>query len=811
MTPAVLHPIVSRVRTDVTAIKLSDGSRWTRQPLDEFALQQHLNGGTPRGCCPIKEGENTCRLALFDLDSHKGETAWPDMAAAARRIADMSALFGLQPTAWRSSGGRGIHLIYLWDDPQDAYSVQQALLQVLLACGLEPGAKGVGAGQVELFPKQYAVDEGEFGNQFILPLSGKSVPLDDAMQPLTREDALLLAWPVSAPVPFVPSPVREQAPSEGVESLDRIAEALSLIPTTDLDYEGWWKIVAAVHEASGGSDEALELAVSWSSDFERHDETFLRERVWPYIKSERRGGAITRATLFAKANEYRPERPLPSAEGFEDVVVAGEARPTRNFTPIPEARHLCTDHANVQRLIRFFGKRLMVAQDRWYGWDGMRWVPDDGGPTRYALYLSKIVDDEAKVWREKTPADAEEAEKNEAIADALSGWSTKCSMRSTIDAALSLAKRVLAADATLLDHNPWLLNCANGTVDLRTGVLKAHDPEDYITKLCPVPYDPGAGATLFEQTLARVHGENVPVIRFVRRWFGYCATASTREQKFVVHWGGGSNGKSTILDVVAEVLGDYAGTAAPGLMTQAQSERHPTELADMQGRRMITAHETEEKAVLREGFVKQATGSDKIKARFMRADFFEFEPTHKLQLLTNHKPVIKGQDTGIWRRVVLLPYKASFGTPEEVATGQAQFPKDMNLAGKLAQEKKGVLAWIVAGAMEWYRDGLNPPDYVLVASSEYRKEQDRILEFLNENCELSPEFECHLTGDVGGGLYQVYEQWCRESGFYALAKTRFLDELARLVPQFSKRTVKVQMVAGRRRDVLCLSGVRLMA
>lgn len=477
---------------------------------------------------------------------------------------------------------------------------------------------------------------------------------------------------------------------------------------------------------------------------------------------------------------------------------------------VPQAKHLTTDQANVQRMLSHFGARLIVANDRWYAWNGRRWVPDDSMVTRYALSLSKIVAGEAEVWRKKVAKDGNEKEKNEAVAEALSKWAVKCEMRATVDAAISLAKRVLVVDEALLDADPWLLNCANGTVDLRTGELKDHDPDNYITKLCPVPYEAGAKAEMFVAVLRKVtreEGGPDPVCRFLLRWFGYCATGSTREQKFLVHYGMGSNGKSTILDVVSEVLGDYSATAAPGLMVSTSKERHPTEIADLFGRRMVTAHESGEGGILREDFIKQATGGDKLKARYMRADFFEFSPTHKLQLLTNHKPVIKGQDAGIWRRVMMMHYRASFGTPEEVALGHAQYVKDTKIVAKVRQELPGVLALLVRGAVEWYRDGLNPPDYVLSASEDYKKEQDRVGQFIDECCDVSKDLQCFLTAPGHEGcLYPAYEFWCRESGFMPMSKNKFLAEVLRAVPGSSKSSVK-RAAGGKRRDLIQLQGL----
>jgi putative DNA primase/helicase len=397
---------------------------------------------------------------------------------------------------------------------------------------------------------------------------------------------------------------------------------------------------------------------------------------------------------------------------------------------------------------------------------------------------------------------------------ALDKWEAKCEMKATIEAAVGLARKMLTVDGSALDRDPWLLNCLNGTVDLRTGAIRDHDPADFITKLVNVKYVPSARCDLWLKVLGQVTLEDgratQPMAQFMQRWFGYCATGLTREQVFVVHYGAGSNGKSTVLDMVADVLGEYAGTAAPGLMVGAGRERHPTEIADLFGRRMVTAHETSEGGVLREDFVKQATGSDKIKARYMREDFFEFAPTHKLQLLTNHKPIIKGQDHGIWRRVLLLPYMARFGAVEEVRAGRAHFRKDVTLFDRLLAEREGVLAWIVRGAVQWAADGLQPPDTVLAASKDYQSEQDRIGQFITECCELGPAFSEPLTAGMGAGLYVAYSEWCREGGIMALAKNRFLAEIERAVPGCRVEEVKMQTSAGRRL-VRKIWGVRVLS
>lgn len=485
---------------------------------------------------------------------------------------------------------------------------------------------------------------------------------------------------------------------------------------------------------------------------------------------------------------------------------------------IPDAKHLCTDQANSNRVIKRFNGRVIVAGGAWYYWSGSRWREGDRGAYTNACKLSAIVRSEANAWRAKTASDDAEKKKNDAIAEGLDKWSTKCEMKATIEAAIGLVKKTISVDVAALDRDPWLLNCLNGTVDLRTGELRAHRPADFITKLAKVKYRADAQALMWERVLAQITLEwslwgdaGGPLAAFLQRWFGYCATGIVREQVFVVHHGDGSNGKSTVLDVMAAALGDYAGAAAPGLLSASRNERHPTEIADLHGKRMVTAHETGEGCVLREDFIKQATGGDVLKARVMRGDFFDFAPTHKLQLLTNHKPIIKGQDAGIWRRVLLVPYLARFGSGAALAAGDAHFPKDLGLMAKLlsVDELEGVLAWVVRGAVIWAAEGLQPPDSVLSASRSYQGEQDRIGAFVREYCETGAECHEPLSGGMGGGLYPAYVGWCKEGGILALSRQRFLQELERAVPNFAKRDEK-HTTGELRRTVTMIYGLQLL-
>lgn len=447
---AALRPITSRVRTDITARKNGAGVQaWTRQPLTDDALAAHLNGGPARGVCPIRAGESVTMLAVLDFDSHKGETGWPAMSMVVATVVDvLVTAWGAEPILFRSSGGRGVHLYLLWDEPQDAYSVRQWLAGVLEACGLRPGTRSVAAGQVEVFPKQDHVPLSGKGNQFILPLAGQSelLLLDDLsglLEPVPggKEAVLEWAWRTSPPVPLSTRPERTPIDAAALEGLQgEWRQALDAIPNgrdgaETLDYDQWRNVIFAIHHETQGSDAGLALAEEFS---ERAlgttvavDLEFLRNRVWPYAHSDRGGAVITGGTIKSIAARYGWRRPIDDS-GFEAVQdddpaadddesgeddedehaaegatgmpgAAGAAAKPAADAParvvrrvVPPAEYRTTDQANAVRLVLAYGKRALAAADRWYVDDGKCWLVDDAGVCRYTCMLSKIVGDEAR-------------------------------------------------------------------------------------------------------------------------------------------------------------------------------------------------------------------------------------------------------------------------------------------------------------------------------------------------------------------------------------------------------------------------------
>jgi putative DNA primase/helicase len=300
-----------------------------------------------------------------------------------------------------------------------------------------------------------------------------------------------------------------------------------------------------------------------------------------------------------------------------------------------------------------------------------------------------------------------------------------------------------------LDADHWLLNVKNGTLDLKTGKVRPHQREDLVTKLVPAAFDPEAKCPHWLRFLDRVLDGDQELVGYLQRVVGYALTGSTREQCFFFLYGTGANGKSTFLDVVRELMGDY-GQHMPteALLTKSYASSGPTpEIARLKGVRYATAVEADAGRHLAESLIKQMTGGEPLAARFNRADTFEFIPTHKLFLAANHKPEIRGTDHAIWRRVHTIPFTVTI--PDE--------EKDPDLPKKLKAELAGILAWAVRGCQAWQSHGMQVPSAVRLATQEYRSEMDILGDFFEQRCFVSNCLRIRTSL-----LYETYESWCQE-------------------------------------------------
>ena len=306
------------------------------------------------------------------------------------------------------------------------------------------------------------------------------------------------------------------------------------------------------------------------------------------------------------------------------------------------------------------------------------------------------------------------------------------------------------------------MNVLNGTLDLRTGELRPHRREDLITKLAPVVYDHEARCPLFLAFLDRILAGNADLIAFVQRAVGYSLTGDVQERVLLILWGGGANGKSTLLETLRGMLGDYAMRTPTETLLVKREGAIPNDIARLKGARFVSASEADEGKRLAEAQIKEMTGGDTITARFMRAEFFDFRPEFKLWLATNHKPVIRGTDKAIWDRIRLVPFNVRIPEAEQ----------DKGLGAKLRDELPGILAWAVEGCLAWQRDGLGIAKDVQAATASYRDEMDVVAAFITDVCTVAPG--ARVQSRV---LYEKYKRWCEENGERAVSQKALGEKL----------------------------------
>jgi putative DNA primase/helicase len=463
----------------------------------------------------------------------------------------------------------------------------------------------------------------------------------------------------------------------------------------------------------------------------------------------RRRGMSESAILAAllEDNKQRCKPPLPEAEVRK--IAAGIMR----YPPAPTATaevssqdepfHL-TDLGNARRLVARHGRDLHFCAQRggWLVWDGRRWATDRTGEV-YRRGRETV----AAIYGEAEAAQDGETRK------ALGSHALKSEAEPRLRAMVSLAASEpgIPVLPEQLDTDPWVLNCLNGVLDLRSGNLGEHRRELLCTKLAPVAYDPRATCPMWGTFLECIMGGNLELIGFLQRAVGYSLTGDTSDDIVFILYGRGGNGKSTCLEVLRATLGDYAQqTPFDTFLRRKHKSGGPNnDVARLHGARLVTAVEADEGAHLAEAMVKQLTGGDTVTARFLHQEYFEFKPQFKPFLAANHKPRIRGTDNAIWRRIKLIPFTVSIPEDEQ----------DEDLPEKLCAELPGILSWAVRGCLEWREVGLGVPAAVRGATNDYRAEEDVVAGFVVDCCTLEPTARVFARD-----LYPAYTQWCEANG-----------------------------------------------
>ena len=422
-----------------------------------------------------------------------------------------------------------------------------------------------------------------------------------------------------------------------------------------------------------------------------------------------------------------------------------------------------TDLGNARRFVRHHGKdvRYVPAWKSWLVWRDGHWRRDDDGAV---VRLAKATVE--KMFVAASAIAGEEARK------AARGWALKSSSAASLAAIVTLAKTELRVvlPVSKLDADPFLLGVENGVVDLRTGKFRPAQRDDYVTKRARVAYDPAAKSPNWDAFLDRIFAGKKDVVAYVQRVIGYCLTGDVNEEVLLVFWGKGANGKSTFRQTIFDLFGDYAMAADASLLVAQKNSGGggaTPDVARLRGKRLVTINETAENDRLNEARLKYIVSHDTISARGLYENPFDFTPTHKAILTTNHKPVIRTGGEGTWRRLSLVPFT--------VTIPMAEREEDFREA-KLMPELPGILNWAIAGLMSYHEEGLTPPPTVVDATEEYRKDMDVVGRWIEEKCVLDPAAKTATSQ-----LYDNYKNWATSQttdSRFVMAANRFGRDLA---------------------------------
>lgn len=416
-----------------------------------------------------------------------------------------------------------------------------------------------------------------------------------------------------------------------------------------------------------------------------------------------------------------------------------------------------TDAGNAERLQLLFGENIRYnhTTDQWVIWNGLRWQVDSTGQ------IDLIAVDTARAVQHAVLDTVEDTNQRAAAMKWAMQLENVKPRKNMIISAQALPG--IATTIDLYDNDKMLLGVQNGTIDLHTCTFREARQADYITRLAGVEYDPNADCPRWKQFISEVFANDKEMIAYIQRAIGYTLTGDTREQVMFLAYGTGSNGKSTMFHIIQRLLGDYADTTGFSTFDADSRSEQTNDLAKLKGARFVSIAETDEDKRLNEAKVKASTGEDLISCRFLHKEFFSYRPQFKIWLMVNHKPVIRGTDNGIWRRLQTIPFTQSFKGRE-----------DKTLKETLEVELPGILNWALEGLQEWHKQGLNTPDAIKTAAAQYRHENDVIAQWLDECCRVEPD--AYVTTE---NAYTSYQGWCKVNGHsFVLTKTKFSQRLA---------------------------------
>lgn len=446
-----------------------------------------------------------------------------------------------------------------------------------------------------------------------------------------------------------------------------------------------------------------------------------------------------------------------------DQTIALLKSGTSDTKSVDKKTYPWTDVGNAERFIDKYGKivRYNFTDKIWYVFDGKTWQRDEGDQVlALATKLNSSVDINDLIAYSPDPKHAEQA---------AARYQNRLATTRTIKNMLELVKAQLPVKHGAFNQQPFSLNLKNGTLNLASTELTKHSAKDLIDKIAPVTYNRNAKCPLWLNFLKQTFQNNEELIKFIQRAVGYSITGDTSEQVMFLLVGDGKNGKSVFINTIAKLLGNYAkNMSSQSIMIKRDTASH--DLARLEDARLVISSESNEGERIDESLVKSLTGQDTIVARYMFGSEFEFVPKFKLWMATNHRPIIRGTDKGIWRRLVIVPFK--YTVPDSQV--------DKHLEQKLENELPGILNWALAGTQAWLQEGLQLPQVVIDENKSYQKQMNVIDQFLSD-CIYDKTGETDKDGQPykikTSYTYQLYRKWAKLNGAYMMSNIRFGAEM----------------------------------
>lgn len=525
---------------------------------------------------------------------------------------------------------------------------------------------------------------------------------------------------------------------------------------------GWEQFYPSQSEADMAF--ANDLAFWTAMDYEKMDRIFrssslMREK-WDSKREKSTYGEWTLQKAIKDCqNIFRPEQ---TEDDFQLFVNEFDTQ------KVEKKYFSYDDTGNAQRFKHHFGKdvRYSYAKKKWYYYYDSKgiWEVDEMG------VVKQNVDRVLEEMKKEPVYVSEEADEEEAMKNFRKHLKSSRSSRGKTSM-LKEAEHLLPVSPDVFDRNKNLLNVQNGYLNLDTGQLLEHERKKYFTKVSGVEFTDKSDCPMWLDFLNQTFNYDQPLIDYIQRAVGYSLSGSTEEQVMFILYGNGRNGKSVFLDIITELFGNYAINIQPdSIMVKQFSNGPSSDIARLNGARFVTTTEPNEGVRMNEGLVKQLTGGDKITARFMYENEIEFYPEFKLWMATNHKPIIRGTDIGIWRRLAVVPFTNTIPT-EKV---------DKRLKMKLRRELTAILNWAVEGYIQWKAMGLSEPQVIKDQRDQYRVEMDVTEAFIYDCCEVGEDLQIKAKP-----LYQTYREWARDNGQYEMSNTKFGREMAK---KFAKKT-----------------------